>query len=733
MASQYTRLPVQPAGEGQTNDRYELGRFQQQVPERYERFTPQPPAPYVSPYLAQDNSYTSYQGNIPESNSPVSSITNPGSKATKTAVASVNSLTSQHDQSLTHPESAKPNPALRATLLSWGFELFAVTVSLGALLAIILVLRREDGKRLTEWRLAITLNTVIAALGTLARTTLAFALSACVGQQKWNWLRMRSDQLVAWERFDEASRGPWGATRLFIWLRARHWAALGALVIIGTVAFDPFLQAVISIQGQLDDDIAVAHVPQALVIDAGTIVEISTVAQSRWTTSAGTLTLNGDSSAQPDFGIISAVYNGFRNDSSWYRDEQVVSSVCTTGNCTWAPYTSAAMCSTCNDLSDQVSVSRGAGNKSSTVPGPTNVMFTGNVTNFLLPYANLVNANTQEYESPEGGKRSGQEATLLTANTTLDALATTSFQDLQTMIVSFVIMRAAEEWMQGEVAWNNSKPIATECALYLCVNKYQTEIRDGKLKETVLSSWAVRDKESYKASLNSSIFETGPEVDAFLAEKGDILYDRNIVRTDLRLLVPEGESEGIEPRTFNVSYAFIRTISEFMKTFTAGAKDTGQMMAFPSWDGRMGPLVNALWASQNLTETFDHVARSLTNQVRKTATNASHINQVEGTTQKWETHVRVRWAYLAFPAAMIALGIVYVLLTIVESTRLHLPAWKESALPSLLHGLDSETQSLLRNAQSQAAGMKANETVVRFGYDEKSDCLRLVAERDIVR
>lgn len=66
------------------------------------------------------------------------------------------------------------------------FELITVAVSVGSLMAIIALLRREDGKSLSEWSLAVSLNTVIATLGTLARTTLAFALSACVGQQKWN-------------------------------------------------------------------------------------------------------------------------------------------------------------------------------------------------------------------------------------------------------------------------------------------------------------------------------------------------------------------------------------------------------------------------------------------------------------------------------------------------------------------------------------------------------------------
>jgi hypothetical protein len=88
-------------------------------------------------------------------------------------------------------------------------------------MAIVGLLYREDRRELSRWKLAVTLNTVIATLGTLARTTLAFALSACIGQQKWNWLRRKPDTLEAWERFDEASRGPWGGTRLLFWLRAR--------------------------------------------------------------------------------------------------------------------------------------------------------------------------------------------------------------------------------------------------------------------------------------------------------------------------------------------------------------------------------------------------------------------------------------------------------------------------------------------------------------------------------
>lgn len=109
----------------------------------------------------------------------------------------------------------------RTTFKSWSLELIAMALSIGSLIAIISILYRENGRPLANWSLAVSLNTVISTLGTLTRTTLAFAVSACVGQQKWTWLYRKSDRIVAFERFDEASRGPWGGTRLLVWLRAR--------------------------------------------------------------------------------------------------------------------------------------------------------------------------------------------------------------------------------------------------------------------------------------------------------------------------------------------------------------------------------------------------------------------------------------------------------------------------------------------------------------------------------
>jgi len=118
-------------------------------------------------------------------------------------------------------KASRKSHRLRKTMLSWIFEILALIASIASIAAIVIILVGQNNKPITAWTFIFTLNTWVAALGTVARTALAFAMSACVGQQKWSWLNRRSDSVLAFERFDEASRGPWGGSRLFVWLRFR--------------------------------------------------------------------------------------------------------------------------------------------------------------------------------------------------------------------------------------------------------------------------------------------------------------------------------------------------------------------------------------------------------------------------------------------------------------------------------------------------------------------------------
>lgn len=130
-------------------------------------------------------------------------------------------------------------------------------------------------------------------------------------------------------------------------------------------------------------------------------------------------------------------------------------------------------------------------------------------------------------------------------------------------------------------------------------------------------------------------------------------------------------------------------------------------------------MIDAIWNSTNLTTTFSNVARSLTNQIRDNIP-----NRHQGVMQEWTIHVKVRWAYLAFPITLLTSGLVYVVLIIVEATRLKMPVWKGAALPTMLYGFDDEMQRLLREEEESKPKTR---TRIRYARDRKEECLRLVA------
>jgi hypothetical protein len=101
-------------------------------------------------------------------------------------------------------------------LISWWTEIAALLMSLCSFIVAIAVIASQNGKPLDTWRFAAPINAVLSTLGTISRSTLAYAISASIGQQKWNWFLKRKDRLSTFTRFDEASRGPLGSIKL-IW------------------------------------------------------------------------------------------------------------------------------------------------------------------------------------------------------------------------------------------------------------------------------------------------------------------------------------------------------------------------------------------------------------------------------------------------------------------------------------------------------------------------------------
>ena len=130
----------------------------------------------------------------------------------------------------------------------WYSKIVASFFSLACSIAIVVVLVIYDNKPTPKLPKGITLNAVVSVLATASKAALLFTTSSCLGQLTWIWLKaMKARNLSLAEIFDGPSRGPLGALDLFASESWESIASLGALLTLLALAYDPFVQQVISI------------------------------------------------------------------------------------------------------------------------------------------------------------------------------------------------------------------------------------------------------------------------------------------------------------------------------------------------------------------------------------------------------------------------------------------------------------------------------------------------------
>ena len=104
----------------------------------------------------------------------------------------------------------------------WFIEFVCAILSLICLLATLWILRWQHNRPLPEWEYGITLNAVVSALVTLAKSLMAATVATCLGQLKWTQFYQQSGApLAELENVDQASRGAWGSLKLLSWPKRR--------------------------------------------------------------------------------------------------------------------------------------------------------------------------------------------------------------------------------------------------------------------------------------------------------------------------------------------------------------------------------------------------------------------------------------------------------------------------------------------------------------------------------
>ncbi|KAJ8107390.1 hypothetical protein OPT61_g8900 [Boeremia exigua] len=161
-------------------------------------------------------------------------------------------LASQTSSSSCNEPQAHSRKTLNTQLLQfgWWWEIGAILVSIICMSLTTAVLFSMNGKPMRTWPLPIQPNSLVAVFSTIAKSALLVPVAESLGQLKWDFFKRPRD-ISHMQTFDEATRGPWGASMLLWRTRgASLLAAFGCVITVLMLAFEPFTQQIIEMQAQ---------------------------------------------------------------------------------------------------------------------------------------------------------------------------------------------------------------------------------------------------------------------------------------------------------------------------------------------------------------------------------------------------------------------------------------------------------------------------------------------------
>lgn len=352
---------------------------------------------------------------------------------------------------------------------------------------------------------------------------------------------------------------------------------------------------------------------------------------------------------------------------------QQIQPSCPSGNCTWDQFMSLAVCSACNNLTNQIEPWELDDGKEIKIRG-------GQLPNGLM---------IQRY-TPMIAYGSGNENNSV------------SFTSHDTLIWSMTMMMDRKDVMNEDFL---DDYYAIECGLWYCVNNYQSAVKDGILTEIIEPAFSGREPDSwrpfvagdalkeadpsYRFSKSINVFDNST-VFRSSTSSHDLVWINAVERTDLQL------GDG-----FNLSQAAIYSVGKLMNgTFV----EPGGLTTVPDIpSGNANAVVydlennnggasiisyhptamQSLYDSQNFSKTFASVAKSMTNHMRQNSDNSTVVHGNEG---RMIVVFRIRGRFLILPVILIFGGAVFLAVTLYYTHKFKIPFWGTNALPIVALG-----------------------------------------------
>lgn len=368
---------------------------------------------------------------------------------------------------------------------------------------------------------------------------------------------------------------------------------------------------------------------------------------------------------------------------------------CPTGNCTWPPFESLAVCNRCADVTDRLRriilhsslyLDLEEDNNATSI-----AVNSGKA--FILPNGlYLDNADSLRWKGGTDSTKGIVVVVMMRSLGTANATETISAYDLDTLIWSMSMIRVIPN--VTSVTWPDFQVSAMECALFYCVNSYEFKVSNGTLTVT---NGQVMDAKRAKGSWDAGIYNDFLD-ESTLESIAFEPYDYpGRHRTDLTLVSPASG------RRYNISQAAVDSIGSYYQSTFAS-----ELLESNLSDSEMGrysgyyhdvkssqalykpSVMQTLFASQQLNTTFTTLAASMSNAIHTGSdeTFDEFSNVVTGSKGEVTTFYRVVWPWISLHCLIVIAGMVFLLITVREN-KTHgwvVPAWNSSSLAVLKRG-----------------------------------------------
>ncbi|KAJ4394984.1 hypothetical protein N0V91_011131 [Didymella pomorum] len=594
-------------------------------------------------------------------------------------------------------------------IISWLFSAICMAAVIG-----VLIYLRDDP--LSKWALAektgLTLNTYISILSKMAGAALILPVSEALGQLKWSWFLEHSKQMWDFEIFDNASRGPWGSMLLLLRTKGRALAAIGAMIMLCSLALDPFFQQVVDYPDRWALQDTSSTLPRVARYKPGynpayqSGVEISSEDQALAVTLRSFFFDNG---TQP---VI--VGNGTRPD---------IPLSCSTSNCTWPEYETLAVCSSCSDVTNSLDLKFSCRDTSIDWssqwlgPLPDDPYPNGTVCGYFLNSTSESPILLSGYilNDTDGGNTTGEALLVRTVPLTdfdtklpLYDVGSIAYKSIRNPMLD-ALVASVENGVES--VYGHERPVVHECMLAWCVQNIRSSYEWGKYSENIT---AVHLETTSKPS-------EWPWT-TFEADTGTfIVYTQN-----LTLEPPGSFADRSNSSLFDATYGIDNTtMANIMNVFddifpsfyTATTPTARPELRFKNYLG-YAPIMRKMtlnpWeGSNNITRHMERLATAMSNVVRSSASNT----MISGQAYSKENYVSVRWEWLTLPLGLLFTALIFLAATIAKSSveRDRVGVLKTSAYATLLYGLPDEMQNkITRSSSTGTPRSKAKELKVKL-------------------